>query len=238
MNHETIEEQHVAERYVMGKLSPEETERFEEHYFDCPECLERLELAERFDGALRGVAAEEGTRAAVGMGLLAWLARAGRNRQLAVIAGALLFLVVLPAGLLLRQVGSLEDRLEQTRAAIEELRGPRADVLTVRLSPLRGGAEDEPSLRLHLPRTPRPILLRLEIDSSAYRSLSASLTSPDGASAWRASGLEADPEGALNVMVPSDFLRPGVYRLTIDGTAAGGEAVRVAAFAFGAVAAP
>ncbi len=38
MNHNEAAANSVADRYLLGELSPEEREQFEQHYFDCPEC--------------------------------------------------------------------------------------------------------------------------------------------------------------------------------------------------------
>ena len=46
MNHAEIEELEITDRYLRGKLPPEDAARFEEHYLYCRECLDRLELAE------------------------------------------------------------------------------------------------------------------------------------------------------------------------------------------------
>ena len=43
MVHEEIEAQSLAERYLMGQLSLEESGRFEEHFVDCPRCGGPLE---------------------------------------------------------------------------------------------------------------------------------------------------------------------------------------------------
>jgi hypothetical protein len=53
MEHPSIDEAVVPERYVAGKLSPEERDRFEEHFFDCAKCLEAVELVRRFGEDLR-----------------------------------------------------------------------------------------------------------------------------------------------------------------------------------------
>ena len=56
MEHPSIDEELVPERYVAGRLSPEERERFEEHFFECPACLESVELVGRFRDDLRDLA--------------------------------------------------------------------------------------------------------------------------------------------------------------------------------------
>ena len=122
MNHSYIDDHQVAELYLQGKLSPEEAARFEEHSMSCPECLDRLETAEKLRLGLRAVAAREVATEAVKLGLLARLVRS----RLAPFAVAALFLAaVLPAGLLWRRAGRLEGELVQTRQQLrEELNRP------------------------------------------------------------------------------------------------------------------
>ncbi|HEX3130162.1 MAG TPA: zf-HC2 domain-containing protein, partial [Thermoanaerobaculia bacterium] len=122
MNHSYIDDHQVAELYLLGKLSPEEEARFEEHSMSCPECLDRLETAEKLRLGLRAVAAREVAAEAVKLGLLARLVRS-RLAPLALMA--LLLVAVLPAGLLWRRTGRLEGELAQTREQLrEELNRP------------------------------------------------------------------------------------------------------------------
>src|ERR1700681_3186894 len=102
MDHTEIDEHQVAERYLLGVLPPAEAARFEEHSMACPECLERLETAEKLRLGLRAVAARDIAAEAVKLSLLARIVRS----RLAPVGLLLLFLAaVLPSGLLWRQVG-------------------------------------------------------------------------------------------------------------------------------------
>jgi Putative zinc-finger len=117
MDHTYIEEQQIVDRYVMGKLPPEEAGRFEEHFLSCPECLDRLDLAESMQRGFKRAAGQDVARLAVArqLALVAWLSRLGRSRQMAVLAMALLVVAVLPAGLALRQIGERDRELAQER---------------------------------------------------------------------------------------------------------------------------
>jgi hypothetical protein len=48
MKHEFAVTTHAVERYLMGDMSAEEHDAFEEHYFSCEACAEDLRLASRF----------------------------------------------------------------------------------------------------------------------------------------------------------------------------------------------
>lgn len=123
MDHAYVDDNQVAERYLMGRLPPEEAARFEEHSMSCAECLDRLEAAEKLRLGLRTVAAHEVAREvarevgaeAVKAGLLARLMRS--RLAPAALTGLLGLLVValLPAGYLWQQNGRLEGELARTR---------------------------------------------------------------------------------------------------------------------------
>src|SRR5260370_16856973 len=52
MDHDYIEEQGIADRYLGGRLSSEEEQAFELHLMDCKACVERVE---EFDGLQAGL---------------------------------------------------------------------------------------------------------------------------------------------------------------------------------------
>ncbi len=112
MDHAYIDDNQVAERYLMGKLPPEEAARFEEHSMSCAECLDRLETAERLRLGLRTVAAREIVSETVKIGLLT---RLMRSRLAPAALSALLLAVTLPAGFLWRRADLLETELARTR---------------------------------------------------------------------------------------------------------------------------
>ena len=59
MDHNYIEQEHIVDRYLMGKLSPSEADSFEEHYVSCKQCLDALEVAEIMQRGMKQVAAED-----------------------------------------------------------------------------------------------------------------------------------------------------------------------------------
>ncbi len=121
MEHAAIEEHQVIERYLMGRLADSERELFEQHYLSCPQCLDRLALAEAIERGFKRAAGEEVARLAAArqLAFVAWLARLGRSRQAAVLGMALLVAILLPGGLALREIGQSERDLAATRSALE-----------------------------------------------------------------------------------------------------------------------
>jgi len=117
MEHLYIEDHHIADRYLSGKLSIEERARFEEHFVDCPECLDLLQTIDDFRAGLRAVAAEEATRLraylSVGQaGVLARIALLARRRQGPLLAVAIL-LIAAPMALLIAEWVSARRELAQ-----------------------------------------------------------------------------------------------------------------------------
>jgi hypothetical protein len=48
MDHDYIQQSDLVDQYVMGKLTTQESEQFEEHFIDCPLCIDRLKTARDF----------------------------------------------------------------------------------------------------------------------------------------------------------------------------------------------
>lgn len=237
ITHDEIEERHVAQRYVTGRLSAEEEERFEEHYLHCRECQERLELAGSLDRGLKQVALEEVLvpAMAAGAGRLAGRRRPGMRGWL---AAAALVAAILPAAWLALEVGRLGRALDGAEGTIAELeRGGEApfEPLVVPLLASRSAAgESAPEHRVTLPAEPRPLLLTLDlggVDAGAYERFRVSLLDSGGERRWQRSGLAADPYfGAVVVGLPASGLDVGDYRLRLEGLSDAGEAVVLGEF--------
>lgn len=118
MDHAYIESNGLVELYHRGLLPPDEEARFEEHFVDCPQCTEQLELARGFQRGLKTMAAEDAARAVVGAGLFAWLARRGRLAQWGTALAALVVAAALPA-LWMLAGGRSERREQEARLAAE-----------------------------------------------------------------------------------------------------------------------
>ena len=52
MTCEDVERDEVAEQYVLGRLEQDQQEAFEDHYFNCTQCLERLRVMEEMRAEL------------------------------------------------------------------------------------------------------------------------------------------------------------------------------------------
>jgi len=95
MNHLQIEELDMVNRYLLGRLPAGEQARFEEHFVDCQECLDRLETSASFRRGVKTAFAADAlrTRAYVQAGVLGWLMRRNRWQQTALLLIAIVLLV-------------------------------------------------------------------------------------------------------------------------------------------------
>ena len=252
MDHQSIDAGSVAERYVTGRLAPEEAAAFEEHYLDCPSCCSRVEAAERLQRGLRRLAEQAAVRAPVSP-------RWSRSPRLALAAAALLAVALLPAWIELREVqrlrsdlartkaetGSadrLKSELQQTRhdlasetakreALAREMaadRQPQANLPVVPLTPVRGGAG--PVRTLKLPAEPGWVALWVEPGDADFPAYRVTLRKNEGAVVFEASRLTLNDLGALLITVHSTSLSSGVYRLEVEGLPGSGAPVQVGRF--------
>ncbi len=143
----------------------------------------------------------------------------------------------------LQQAGAVDRRrLEeelakerQARAAIEsEAAAPRVNVPIFLLAAARGGEQEGrgPVNRIPLSVASGPVILTLELATVDYPSYRASLRTGDGEEVWQARGLRPDSRDTLVLLLPSRMLRPGSYRLGIEGARGDGRGFAVASYPF------
>jgi len=143
----------------------------------------------------------------------------------------------------LQQAGAVDRRrLEeelakerQDRAAVEsEVAVPRVNVPIFLLAAVRGGEQEGRGSvnRIPLSAASGPVILTLELATIDYPSYSASLRTGDGKEVWQARGLRPDSRDTLVLLLPSRMLRPGSYRLGIEGERGNGKGFAVAAYPF------
>jgi hypothetical protein len=122
VDHRYIEEADITDRYLLGKLPPEEQDRFEEHFVDCPECLDRLETTGNFRRALKTAVAEDTarSRAYVQVGLLAWLIKRSRRQQVALLVATLLLPAALATAFFVPTLRRTQEELEHSKKAASD----------------------------------------------------------------------------------------------------------------------
>lgn len=211
MDHDLIEREQTVQRYLLGRLSPAETEAFEEHYLDCPECLAELRAAETLHRGLRAAAARHtaesaATSSVLRLGLLATLARRLRRPGLWTVLG---WVIAAALGAALTTT-LLLDRTE-----------PTGETVIAYLSPVRSGnaagAVDSGGPRLHPPPAGGWVVLALDLAAEPGALHRISLHRHDRTEPlWISDPLTTGRDGELTVSLPAELLLPGRHRVEVE----------------------
>jgi Putative zinc-finger len=200
----------AAEKYLLGELTPESREQFEEHFFDCQECALDVRagaaLVEHSKVVLSESPAMSPVRVAAGVtakpGWFAWL----RPALVVPVLAALLVvvgyqnLVTYPQ---LKQMASNPQILPWASINVST-RGAS----TIQISPRAGEG-------FHL-------LVNIPPDAH-YNSYTFNLSSPSGRLEWSRTIPAASSDEARSIYVPGANQEQGVYTLAVRGGTAAGE---------------
>ncbi len=254
MDHAVIEETQLAERYVAGTVSDEEKSRFEEHFPDCPGCLDRLEAADGLRSSLKDLAAAH-LLALAGPADSAGTSR--RVRRLAFLAAAAALAAGISASLLYFQARRTSVDLTLARGAAAKAQadlererstsrrpappaeaapsGPVAASVFV-LNRTRSSPSEGPENRIEVLRSASWITLvfdrpeRFRADSYRVR-----LSNERTRAVLGEAATDRSTSGMLSVSLPAPLLTNGDYLLNVEGLASG-RAETLATYRFRAVA--
>jgi hypothetical protein len=124
MNHDYIKEFNLIDQYALGKLAANEAEEFEDHFIDCPECVEQLNITRRFIQDLKGLAIQEtllsGNRPAPTT--RRWHFQLVPLRSWAMIACCCVLLAGVFAFFAIRRLTQMEAELRQTKEDASAIR--------------------------------------------------------------------------------------------------------------------
>jgi hypothetical protein len=211
MDHAEALRMQAAEKYVLGELSQQLRDEYEEHYFDCQECATELKATVAFVDSARGIlrtetASEVTTEkvAARTAGWMAWLRPA-----FAVPVFALLLLVIGYQNFV------MIPRLE--RSAVSS--GQTADLVS--LIGANSRAEGGKSYQVN---RDKPAILEVDIptsDNSATYDLR--LQDASGRVVYEQRVSAAEAKQTVHLIVPAGLRRAGRYTLTVLGEQAGGQ---------------
>jgi hypothetical protein len=227
MMHPQIEDEEIIERYVHNRLAAEERKAFEEHFFGCDDCFEKVQDTERFvagvrDAARRGLLAGEVQQRTSGLSTSRWLVPA-----LGVSACAALLLAVLNGWLYFVRMPGMRQQLnqsgvelraqQQARAALEDELASRmqaeANLPLVMLAATRD-AEAAPN-EVNLPPGAKHMVLWIEVPAGKSERFHLQLYTVDNRPIETLDNLERNSYGALAVSLPVEALQPGDYRITL-----------------------
>jgi Putative zinc-finger len=240
MDHDHIDAEDVAGRYLAGTLPDDERQRFEEHFLDCPRCVDVLERLDGLQQGLRTVAAEDVARVPPGrIRRPAWrsfvAAAAGIAAAIALVAGGALWLRERrELGQTSARVADLARRYDEAQAANRDLSArvqalersgtrpadasasPPVSVPVFALTTVRAGAGGAAVNRVTLSGSSPLIVLALEIEAhdaaSRYRAV---LKDGQGRELWHGEDLAASAPDTLGIALASKLLGNGTYVLEI-----------------------
>ncbi len=192
----------AAEKYLLGELTPEQREQFEEHFFDCPECALDVRAGAALVEHSKVVLAEPvavspaRTPVAAKVGRWAWLRPAFVVPVLAVLLVVVGYqnLVTYP-------------QLKQLASSPQILPWASINVST------RGTSTTEISTR---PGEGFHLLVNIPPDSH-FASYTFDLSSPSGRLEWSRTTPAAASDEARSIYVPGASQEQGIYTLAVRG---------------------
>ena len=221
MQHSQIEEQNLIDRYVRGTMPAAERAEFEEHFVDCAECQEQIEVAKSLRQAVRESIAESAG---------GWIAGEPVHERRRPASGWRWVAIAACAGLLMA-LGTSTVLLLQRERARRELASAR---LSSELAPVVFGlrlSRDATAPRdITLPGDSRWMIFLAEIDATRYSRYRASVTGSRGEEIWSQDGIRPNSPDSISVAIPSGALHPGTYTLAVSGAQPDGSLIPVARF--------
>jgi hypothetical protein len=231
MDHSYIEERDIPFLYTIGKLPQEERERFEEHFIECTDCQERLEVLRSFRRGLANVSGSAGSKPARDASIQRW---SWSGWRLILASAGVVVLAAIAVWMWTSRMAVLRER-DRAQLAASELanrlsreqefsarllqqsgQGRTGGVAIFRLALSRGG--DRP-YRIEIAPTVSWIVFRVEqvFDPSSHYLVS--LDDAEARRVWETGGLAPESADSLTVLVPSNLLAAGSYTLTIEDRA-------------------
>jgi hypothetical protein len=208
MQHSEIERDSLIDRYVRNTLVGAERQSFEEHFLDCTQCLEQLEIASSLRQAIRESAVEAVAAPPVVRPrrwyLLGWVQAAAAACLVVAMATSIGFF---------EQMQHARRELASAQTELASARGLASSPAVYVLGQSRGGSE---SNQIALPRASRWMVFSIEMDTTQFPSYHAILSDFSGKEIWQQAGIQPASPDAIGVTVPSNLLAPGSYSLIIQ----------------------
>jgi Putative zinc-finger len=227
MMHPQIENKEILERYLSNQLDATARQAFEEHFFTCDECFEKLQAAERFkagisDATQRGLLSgkENAAFAASGSRWLMWALPAS--------ACAAVIFAILAGWMYLKEIPGLRGEIRQTasqlraeRQAPTELEQKSAAVevaeANIPVVMLQASRASEQPANILVPADASHLVIWIEIGPSRYGDFRMQFFSSQGRLVTSVEHLARGPYGALAASLPTSQLPAGDFRITLTG---------------------
>jgi hypothetical protein len=215
MEHTEAVQLKAAERYLLGELSSEVREQFEEHFFSCAECAREVGVGATFIDAAREVLSSDEVTARA--------PRTARREARGWLAPWLRPAFAVPALAMLLLVVAYENVIvmPRMRSALSEANAPQTlSWFSLMAENSRGGTQQ----KISVPRG-RPFSVFVDIPrESHFASYAYDLETESGTlvRSWTTSSEETGK--AMQVLIPPSLLKPGKYVLVVRGWGAPEEA--------------
>ena len=224
MSHAWAEENLLADRYAMGKLSSDEAREFEEHFLDCAKCLETIEIVEGLRSGLRDAAVGAETvvsfRSAV-----RWALPLAASLLLAIFAAVYFRGEAREARRELAHVRQTaekalqgaRDAREKIPAAAEAMQEMPLAVSVFTLNLTRGAEPVAPENRVSLGASPRWLVLLFDQPGAArFGRYRVQVSTADGRPVGAPADASPSTEGMMAVSLPTSLFRVGDYVLAVE----------------------
>ena len=202
MDHSEALRLQAAEKYVLGELSPNLREEYEEHYFECDECASDLKAAAAFGDSARELFRKESgqqERAQVG-GWFGWL----RPAIAAPVLAALVFVVCYQSFVTIPKV----QRGVAVPTAVQN-----ADFVSL----IGANSRSEGAKRFQI-HGDRPAILEVDVPASGeFASYLCQLRDASGRTIYQDHISAADAKSTVHLILPKGALKPGEFSLALIG---------------------
>lgn len=221
VKHQEAIEEHLAERYLLGEMSADDAERFEQHFFECPDCASAVEegqvLLANGREAVRSLQRSSEIREArpsLWTSLMHWLSRPAGFVPVA----ACLFLAGLAA--------------YQNTVTIPGLRRVRDAARVVPAFQLIAASRGEGST-ITVPRGASSFIVSVDVPPDAQFSIYECELNASGRSVFRLTAPAPAANQPLTILIPARELTSGMFDLVLSGVEADGQKRnRVSVFPF------
>ncbi len=203
MTHPQIEEQDIVDLYLLRQLPPAVQAEFEQHYYACRECLDRLESSRKIITAIWDALAEKSGASLMSRRLFSkwpiWAAAAG------------LVLAALSVTLLRRHVPPPSTPL--TARVVQ----PPAPLPVVDLASYRGGAASGATVSAAV--AAKPFLLRLDLRGLETNNIyMVEVVTDSGSPVWSRTGTASPGAAWLELTVEGGRLAAGAFWVRLSAT--------------------
>jgi hypothetical protein len=206
MDHSEVVRLQAAEKYLLGELSPELREEYEEHYFECEECASDLKAAAAFTDGARELFRKERSQRKGGVQFAGWL---GWLRP-AIAAPALAALLLIVFYQSFVAIPKLQ------RQAVASMASQSADFVSLIGANSRG--EGAKVFQVH---GDRPAILEVDIPASgAFAGYVCRIQDAAGSAIYHNRVSAADAKSTVHLVLPRGGLKPGQYSLAVLGEGA------------------